>query len=188
MKSPCGVGATRKIDERHLNRKTGLRLSPALIQKRVNGSTVRVHTIGNKVILSLKIFAKDVDSRSDTAGFEVVKLRPEHEHAIIEANNLIGIHFSAWDIIIDEKDRLHLLDCNIGPYIFWIGSYFTRLFKAEAARYLVAYAETGSLEKADAAASPADSMIGGIHKTDKNAEPYVRHILHDWKAPLGLRH
>ncbi|MFP4528574.1 MAG: RimK family alpha-L-glutamate ligase [Candidatus Kapaibacterium sp.] len=187
MKSAAGVGATRITDERHLGKSRELRMSPALFQRRVEGDTVRVHTVGDKAVLSLRIFATDVDSRSDTAGFEVIRLTDAQERAIIEANRAIGIRFSAWDVIIDRRGRVQLLDCNIGPYIYWIGPYFTRLFKAEVARYLIRYSETGSTAEADAAVRRAEPMIDRIYKISDEAMPHIRNLTELWKKSLRVR-
>lgn len=188
MKSACGVGATRLLTEDHLNKHDELRYCPMLGQERIEGETIRVHTIGNKAVLSLRIFATDVDSRTDTAGFEVIELIKKHEEAIIKANEKLGLVFSAWDVIVDKKGRLYLLDCNPGPYIYWIGAYFTRLFMAEVAKYLVTYVKTGSIDEAELSTRRVEASIGQIHNIEAHLLPHIGDMLHEWKKTLGLRH
>jgi hypothetical protein len=150
-KSPFGVGGTREAGKQLKKYRELLRHSPALFQEKIKGKTIRVHTVGSKVVLALKIFAEDIDSRTDTAGFEVIELSTEHKQTIAKANKLLDVHYSAWDIIIDESGQIYLLDCNPGPYIWWISPVYARHVMHQAARFLVKYCETGSTEEADKA-------------------------------------
>jgi hypothetical protein len=123
IKAGYGVGGTRRLQQDIPVDKDELIYCPAVFQNEVKGSTIRVHTVGNKVILALRILSEDIDSRTDSKGFEVVQLSPEHEEMINRANKFLHLQFSAWDVIIDQKGNLYLLDCNPGPYIWWIGPY-----------------------------------------------------------------
>lgn len=188
MKSACGVGATRRLAKELLTDGDSLLRCPAFFQEEIESSTIRVHTVGNKVVLALKIFAQDIDSRSDTSGFEIINLTEEQEYQINKANELIGLHFSAWDVIVSKDDKLWLIDCNPGPYIFWIGEYFTRLYMAELAKYFVKYAETGSIEEANEVVEKVDAMVGRVFKIEKEVMHHIFETLHEWKAPMRQRY
>lgn len=181
-----GVGATMLVPKKITD--ISLKKSPPLFQEQVTGDTVRVHTVGEKVILSLKIISKGIDSRSDTRGFEVIELSQAQENEIIKANKLIGLHFSAWDVIAEQNDKIYLLDCNPGPYIYWIGGYFTRLVKSEMAKYLVAFADSGSIEKAEDATSKPNPIVTGIKKIPEEVHHYFDDSFENWKKDLGIRH
>jgi glutathione synthase/RimK-type ligase-like ATP-grasp enzyme len=187
-KAACGVGATKSVTKDEVIKEISLKKSPGLFQERIYGNTVRVHTVGDKAVLSLRILASDVDSRSDTKGFEVINLTQEQEAELVNANRLLGLKFTAWDVIIDENGKIFLLDCNPGPYIYWIGGYFTRLVKAELAKYLVTFAETGSLEQAELSTSKPKAMVGGIHKIPDEAHHLFDDSFDSWKDDLGLRY
>jgi hypothetical protein len=115
-------------------------------------------------------------------------LKQKHENQIVKANKLLGVKYSAWDAIVDDKDKINLLDCNPGPYIWWIGSYFTRMVMSELAKYLVAYANSGSIEDANSAISPQIPDITKIYKIEKEHLPLMQDILYSWKEAMRLRY
>ena len=188
MKSMSGVGATRIVKKEHLERARDLSECPALFQDKIEGYTARVHTVGNKAVLTLKILADDIDSRSDTAGFEVMELDKKAEKQIVEINKKIGLHFSAWDAIIDNNGDAFLLDCNSGPYIGWIGNYYMRLVQSELAKYLIAYADSGSIEIAENSVNYAKPNVNTFKKIDKSILPIVHDIVHNRKKEQRHRH
>ncbi len=166
-KSPSGVGATKLIKNFKGVADKSLKYTPPMFQQEIKGQTIRIHTVGNKVVLALKIIASDIDSRTDTKGFSYYKMKKEHSDEVLRANSLLNLKFSAWDAIIGEDDKIYLLDCNPGPYIYWIGSYFTRLVKSELARYLVAFAESGDEEIAEGSISVPECKIHRIMKIEE---------------------
>ena len=147
-KSAFGIGATRLVSEESLHPLCGLNRTPAIFQKKVRGETIRVHTVGSKVVLSLRILSQAIDSRSDTGGFTVIDL-PEHiEKEISCINREFKIFYSAWDIILGENETFHILDINPGPYIGWTGNYFARYVMSALARFIGAYEDEVSFETA----------------------------------------
>jgi hypothetical protein len=188
IKSPSGVGATRKLSGVHLKQSKALLYTPALFQELIKGNTYRIHTVGDKVVLSLRIFAEDIDSRSDTSGFEVVELNAKHKSQVIKANKILGWKFSAWDAIINQDNEIYLLDGNPGPYIYWIGSYFTRYVMKCFAQYLVNFTSTGSLLSANRAVKPTKLQIQRIYKIDEEINSKYQPISNDWKKDLNFRH
>ncbi|MBN1968216.1 MAG: hypothetical protein JXR48_11325 [Candidatus Delongbacteria bacterium] len=146
-KSTYGVGATRNVNLEEID-KYELLKTPAMFQEKVDGYTVRVHTVGTKIVLSLKILSDSIDSRTDATGFEVIKLDEKIEREIIDINRLFNIYYSAWDIVIDNNENYYLLDCNTGPYIYWIGKYFTRVVMRSLSELILGYYEHKDLELA----------------------------------------
>lgn len=138
-KSAYGVGATRKVNTEVFTQECGLNRSPVFFQREIKGSTIRVHTVGERIVLSLKIISEGLDSRSSPTGFEVVDLPEEITKEVIKANKYYNIHYSAWDVILDKKGNYFLLDCNPGPYIYWLGSYFTRYVMSTLAGFIKNY-------------------------------------------------
>jgi len=151
VKPAVGVGSTRLITEPDLQALDRIRHCPVLLQERVRGDTLRVHLVGDKVVMPLRIIAEGLDSRTGTRGFEPVRMPEKEERRIVAAHRLLGLHYSAWDVIAAEDGRTVYLDCNSGPYVMWIGpAYRTRVFR-QLARYLVAFARSGDLGKASEA-------------------------------------
>lgn len=147
MKSAYGVGATRRVSETTIN--FNKLKTPLLLQKEIVGKTIRVHTVGNKAVLSLEILANDIDSRSDTFGFKIIELPKKIEEEIAKINELLGIYYSAWDIILTEDGEGFLLDCNPGPYIMWIGNSYARIVLRCLAEFIKNYLKSGIIEKAN---------------------------------------
>ncbi len=154
VKPAVGVGSTRLVtdlDRRTLDR---IRRCPVLLQERVRGDTLRVHLVGDTVVLPLRIIAAGLDSRTGTRGFEPVRMPEEEQERIVRAHRLLGLHYSAWDVLAAEDGRTVYLDCNSGPYVMWIGrTYRSHVFR-ELARYLTTFARSGSLRKAAEAVEP----------------------------------
>jgi len=148
VKPAIGVGSTRGVTIEDRARLDELLLCPALFQHRVPGSTIRIHIVGDRVVLPLRILADGIDSRTATRGFESVTLDPEEEAAIVRANRSLGLHYAAWDAILGEDGRLTYLDCNPGPFVMWLPPEHRRTVFGALARYLVTFARTGLLEEA----------------------------------------
>jgi len=151
VKPAVGVGSTRLITDLDLQDLDRIQYCPVLLQERVRGETLRVHLVGDKVVMPLRILAEGLDSRTETRGFEPVRMPESEEERIVAAHRFLGLHYSAWDVIAAKDGRYVYLDCNSGPYVMWIGPvYRTHVFR-QLARYLVTYARTGDLQKASKA-------------------------------------
>jgi hypothetical protein len=150
FKAGQGVGATRALAQGHLANPARLRACPALFQQRIEGPTLRIHTVGSRVVLALEVVAATLDSRTSPQRLEVVELDEVAEAQLARANALLGSHFAAWDAIRTPAGMV-LLDCNPGPYLGWIGERFARLVLHETARFLLAWCRTRSLEAASSA-------------------------------------
>ncbi len=137
-----------------MDRLEQLRLCPALFQQRMPGQTVRVHIVGDTVVLALRIIAEGVDSRTGHQDFEYIRLPEAEEAKIVEANRFLGLHYAAWDVILDDSGTLTYLDCNPGPFVMWIGPDFRREVFLQLAGYLIAFARTGSVQEASGAVAP----------------------------------
>jgi hypothetical protein len=189
LKSPSGVGATRRVNLEMLDRnEISLKMTPALFQNEIKSSTVRIHTVGNKVILALEIISNDIDSRSDTEGFKVIQLTKKQENQIIKANKLLGWNFSAWDALIDENGKIFPVDGNPGPYIYWIGDYLTRVVMSKLAQFMVAFSESNSITLANKSITKSQIIHNNIFKIDKNLLHFVEKPINSWKKDLGLRY
>ena len=151
VKPAVGVGSTRLITDQDLHVLDRIRLSPVLLQERVRGDTLRVHLVGDKVVMPLRIIAEGLDSRTETRGFEPASMPESEERRIVAAHRFLGLHYSAWDVIAAEDGRYVYLDCNSGPYVMWIGpEYRSHVFR-QLARYLVTFARSGDIDKASEA-------------------------------------
>ncbi len=150
-KSSYGIGATRTVKSESLADGCGLDKTPAIFQKQVKGDTIRVHTVGTKVVLSLKILSEGIDSRTNTAGFEVFSLPERLQDEIRRINMKYESYYSAWDAIVENENECYLLDFNPGPYIGWIGSYFTRYVMSALALFISLHSEGVSVESTSAA-------------------------------------
>ena len=148
FKPAVGVGSTRVVTDHDLQDLSLLKRCPVLFQERIRGETLRVHLVGDRVVLALKIVASGIDSRTRTEKFEYVKIPGEEEGRIVRAHRFLGLHYSAWDVVAAEDGRYVCLDCNSGPYVMWIGPEFRRHVFKQLAAYLVTFARTGSIEKA----------------------------------------
>lgn len=154
VKPGIGVGSTRILREDQMRQLDEISISPTTMQECVPGKTYRVHIVGDTVVLALKILNDEIDSRTETRGFEYAKLPDEEERKIVRANRSLGLHFAAWDVIVTEAGRISYLDCNPGPFLMWIGPENVRAVYGQLARYLIAYAETGSVADASKRVEP----------------------------------
>lgn len=152
IKPAIGVGSTRIVTAADRNRlATDLPLCPALFQERVPGHVIRIHVVGDSMVLALRILSEEVDSRTGTKEFEPAVLPEAEAAAIVRANRFLGLHYAAWDAIARPDGRLSYLDCNPGPFLGWLPEASRKYVFACLARYLIGFAETGSLESASAA-------------------------------------
>ncbi len=149
VKPSIGVGSTRVVTEADKDRLDELALCPALFQERAPGNTIRVHIVGDTVVLALKIHSDGgVDSRSGMQSFEYIKLPDEDAARIAACNRFLGLHYAAWDVIMSDEGDIKYLDCNPGPFVMWIGLEFRTAVFEELAKYMITFAETGSVEEA----------------------------------------
>ncbi|MEO5377401.1 MAG: ATP-grasp domain-containing protein [Magnetococcus sp. DMHC-6] len=141
VKPMIGVGSTRVVsvaDRGYLER---VRYASVLLQERVFGEHLRVHVVGDRVVLCVRvIFSGEVDSRVGIKRVEESLLDPQQEAQIVCASRFLGLHFCAWDVIREEGGRVFLLDCNPGPYVMWLGERFSKLILWSLAGYLVNFA------------------------------------------------
>jgi len=151
VKPAVGVGSTRVVTQEDRGRLDEIRTSPVMMQERIHGSTLRVHIVGDTVVLALRILSEGgVDSRTETKNFEYVALPEAEAERIVRANRFLGLHYAAWDIIEADDGRYVYLDCNPGPFVMWIGPEFVRTVFQQLANYMIAFAHTGSVEAASA--------------------------------------
>lgn len=155
-KPAVGVGSTRLVRREDRARVEEIRACPVLLQECLEGQTVRVHIVGDTVVLALRIItdAAGVDSRTGSQQFEYVKLPDAVERDMVRANRFLGLHYAAWDILATTTGEHIYLDCNPGPYIMWIGPHFVQVVFRQLALYMVTFARSGSLHSAAAAVTP----------------------------------
>lgn len=154
VKPAIGVGSTRLVtpaDERRLDE---FRICPVLMQKRIRGAVLRVHVVADTVVLALRILGEHVDSRTHTQGFEYFDMPEQEQQRIVRANRRLGLHYAAWDVMVDRDGGYYYLDCNPGPYVMWIGETFREFVLTQLVRYMVAYARTRATSTAVKAVEP----------------------------------
>jgi hypothetical protein len=150
-KPSAGIGSTRKITEKDMERLDELRMCPVLMQEFFAGDTLRIHIVGDTVVLALRIISSgDVDSRTLPQGFEYFKLPGEEERKIVRANRMLGLHFATWDILATNDGRYVYLDCNAGSFILWIGDEYAQFVLRQLGIYMLTYARGGSIAEASA--------------------------------------
>ena len=148
-KPSIGIGSTRMVTETDLGRLEELCLCPVLMQEFFAGDTLRVHIVGDTVVLALKIISSgDVDSRTLPKGFEYFKLPDEEEQKIVRANRMLGLHFATWDVLATQDGRYVYLDCNPGSFLLWIGEEYARFVLRQLGIYMLGYARSGSIDEA----------------------------------------
>lgn len=143
IKPMIGIGSTRVVSADDRARLDELRLCPALFQERLKGPTLRIHVVGDRMVLALRIIGEGIDSRTDAKDFVEVSLPAEEADAIVRANRFLGLHYAAWDAIEGEDGRLRYLDCNPGPFVMWLPETARRVVFGALAHYLVAFARDG---------------------------------------------
>lgn len=155
VKPAVGVGSTRVLTAHDMEQIRLVKTCPVLFQELIVGHTVRVHIVGDRVVLALRIYSSGgVDSRTQTDHFEYFKLPDEEEVRIVAANRFLGLHYAAWDIIVTDDFRYVYLDCNRGPYVMWIGPVFRKHVFKQLARFMVSYAQSGCLQTAASKVEP----------------------------------
>jgi hypothetical protein len=154
-KPSVGLGSTRKMTEEDLERLDQLQACPVLMQEFLTGDTLRVHIVGDRVVLALRVRSGgEVDSRTDLRGFEYIELPESEEQKIVRANRALGLHYAAWDLIATADHRYVYLDCNPGPYILWIGPEYSHFVLKQLAVYMLGYARSRSLAEAASQVQP----------------------------------
>ena len=153
VKPAIGVGSTRMVAPADLQRLDEVHDCPALLQEYIPGSVIRVHIVGDTMVLALRIKGEFTDSRTFTEGFEFHQMPPEAAQKIVQANRRLGLHFAAWDVMATADGRYVYLDCNPGPWLMWIGDTYVRGVLGELAKYMITYARSGSISDASAAVS-----------------------------------
>ncbi|HYG77167.1 MAG TPA: ATP-grasp domain-containing protein [Planctomycetota bacterium] len=154
VKPGIGVGSTRRLREDQLQRTEEFGRGPVTMQECINGKTVRVHVVGDTVVLSLKILTDEIDSRTATKGFEYTRLSDEEEAKLAKATRALGLHFAAWDVITSPDGKIYYLDCNPGPYVMWIGPQNVSAVFRQLAEYMIHFARSGSITEASARVKP----------------------------------
>jgi len=150
VKPGIGVGSTRLLRESEKKFLDEVALCPVTLQEYVQGDTFRVHVVGDKVVLALKIVSEEIDSRTDAKAFTYARLQDEEAAQLARATQSLGLHFAAWDIIKTASGRHVYLDCNPGPFLMWVGPDNVRAIYGRLAKYLVTFANTESLVDASA--------------------------------------
>ncbi len=150
MKPAIGIGSTRAVTQADRERIGEVALCPVLFQERIHGPTIRIHVVGDTMVLALQVHSEGLDSRTGTQSFDVIALDPDESAAIVRANRFMGLHYAAWDAILDAHGRLHYLDCNPGPYLGWLPPENRRFVFDQLAAYLLTYARDGSVAAAAA--------------------------------------
>lgn len=149
MKPAIGVGSTRLVGDDDRARLDELTLCPTLFQQRIHGPTIRIHVVGGHMLLALEIDSDGaVDSRTGAKSFEPITLPPSEAQAVADATRFLGLHYAAWDGILDADGKLSLLDCNPGPFVMWLPEHNRRAVFGALARYMIAFSRTGSLDAA----------------------------------------
>ncbi len=148
LKPSIGVGSTRIMHDTDLERLDEVRMCPVMLQEFIDGPTLRVHMVGGSVVLALEIEAEGIDSRTGHQTFTYTRISEEAEKALATAMKILGLHFAAWDVIRAPDGRYYLLDCNPGAYLMWIGEKYVRVVFDELARYMLTFANTGSMDEA----------------------------------------
>jgi len=154
MKPAIGVGSTRVVSAEDRARLDELLLCPVLFQQRIIGTTIRIHVVGDHMVKAIYLINDQIDSRTHTKDFAAATLPPAAAAAAVRATRLLELHYAAWDGILADDGQLYLLDCNPGPYVMWLPEAFRQPVFAALARYLVTFAQSGSLAAASAAAVP----------------------------------
>jgi len=150
VKPMVGIGSARMVKEADKENFADLAYCPTMFQERIVGDTIRVHIVGDKVVLALKIltYEDQIDSRTNTQGFEFYQMLPAEQKKIVQANRFLGLHYATWDVMISEQGQHYYLDCNPGGYIMWIGKQYSDFVLSQLANYLSVYAESKSIQKA----------------------------------------
>lgn len=138
IKPAIGVGSTRLVTADDRARLDELTLCPALFQERIEGPTIRIHVVGDAMVLALRILSEGLDSRTGSQSFEPMELAGPEALAVVRATRFLGLHYAAWDAMEGADGRLRLLDCNPGPFVMWLPEPYRRTVFGALARYLVA--------------------------------------------------
>lgn len=153
-KPAIGVGSTRLVQPEDRERLDELAEAPALLQERVTGDVARVHVVGGRMVLALRVLSETIDSRTAPQGFEYLELAEEECDLIVRATHALGLRYAGWDAILSEEGRLTYLDCNPGPNLMWITRDFRKVVFDRLATYLLGFVRGGSLEEAAALVTP----------------------------------
>jgi hypothetical protein len=155
VKPMVGIGSARLVKDDDMQNFEDLAYCPSMFQQRIIGDTIRVHIVGDKVVLALKILTSEgqIDSRTNTQGFEFFQMSEKEQENIVKANRFLGLHYATWDVMISKTGRHYYLDCNPGGYIMWIGEIYSDFVLDQLANYLNVFSQTKDILQANRSVS-----------------------------------
>ena len=119
-KSASGVRSiVRELDAEARQRLDRLQHCPALFQKRLRGSNVRVHVVGQEVHAT-EIDAEVVDYRyasrqGGQAELRPTTLEPRTRERCLQAAQVLGLPFVGLDLMLEEDGQTYCFEANPSP-------------------------------------------------------------------------
>ncbi len=119
-KSASGVRSiVRELDAEARGRLDRLRHCPTLFQRRLRGSNVRVHVVGQEVYAT-EIDAEVVDYRYASrqgghAELRPTTLEPRTRERCLRASQVLGLPFVGLDLMLEEDGRTYCFEANPSP-------------------------------------------------------------------------
>lgn len=119
-KSASGVRSiVRELDDEARQRLDRLLHCPVLFQKRLRGSNVRVHVVGQEVHAT-EIDAEVVDYRyaarqGESAQLRPTTLEPRTRERCLQASQALGLPFVGLDLMLADDGRTYCFEANPSP-------------------------------------------------------------------------
>ena len=119
-KSASGVRSiVRELDAEARGRLDRLRHCPTLFQRRLRGSNVRVHVVGQEVYAT-EIDAEVVDYRYASrqgghAELRPTTLEPRTRERCLRASQVLGLPFVGLDLMLEEDGQTYCFEANPSP-------------------------------------------------------------------------
>lgn len=130
----------KKVDEKDLDRLHSIRWCPTQFQKFIEGTNVRVHTVGDKVFPA-EIISSTVDYRyahleGNQEQIRAIELSDEWSEKCVKLSRAFGLEFAGIDLKVTPDNEVYCFEVNPGPAYSYYEHYTGQPIAKEVARYL----------------------------------------------------
>jgi len=136
----CARSIVQTLEDKDLQRLNRIRWCPTLFQEFIEGTNIRVHTVGNEVFAtSVSTIATDYRYaylQGEQEELKAIELPQELAERCVKLSQALGLEFAGVDLKITPDNQVYCLEVNPGP-AFSYYEYHTRQPIAKAvAKYL----------------------------------------------------
>lgn len=131
----CVRSIVKTLETGDLSRLDRIRWCPTQFQEYVEGTNVRVHTVGSEVFAT-SISAESTDYRYGNAELKPFELSDELTEKCVRLSQALGLDFAGIDLKITPEDRVFCFEVNPSPAFSYYEANTGQPIAEAVARYL----------------------------------------------------